>query len=193
MKKLLAFAIVAALAGPAFADDDDAGDDVFDNQLVVETQQKDVAVWPAFLVVSEIPSADRTPDVVGLRVTVPFSVKHESVTGFDIGLWGRAQHFEGFMCSLLRNHVKDSMAGIQCGIYNTVSQADMIGGQVGIWNEAGSLRGAQVGVINTAGVIEGVQVGLINRAEEMYGLQVGIVNVIRCAEIQFCPLVNVGF
>lgn len=193
MKKLLAFTMVAALAVPAFADDEDTGDDVFDNQPVVETQQKNVAVWPAFLVISEIPSADRTPDVVGLRVTIPSSVKHESVTGFDIGLWGRAQHFEGFMCSLLRNDVKDSLAGVQAGVYNSVSQADMIGCQLGVWNEAGSIRGLQAGVINTAGIIEGLQLGIINRAEEMYGLQIGIVNVIRCAEIQFCPIVNIGF
>lgn len=196
MKKLLAFAMAAALAFHGFADDEedaDVGDEVFDNQPAVDVPHKNVGVWPAFLVISEIPSADRTPDVVGLRLTVPYSVRHESVTGFDIGLWGRARRFEGFMCSLLRNDVKDSMAGVQAGIYNSVEQADMIGGQIGVWNEAGSIRGFQAGVVNTAGVAQGLQIGLINRAEEMYGLQIGIVNIIRCAELQFCPVVNIGF
>ncbi len=40
---------------------------------------------------------------------------------------------------------------------------------------------------------QGFQVGLVNRAEEMYGLQIGLVNVIRCAEVRFCPVVNIGF
>ena len=193
MKKLLAFAMVAALAAHVYADEDESGEDLFEKQSTIDVKRKNVGVWPAFFVVSEIPAADRTPDVVGLRVTIPFSVSHESVTGFDLGLWGRAQRFEGFMCSILRNDVKDSMAGIQCGIYNSVGQADLLAGQIGVWNEAGSIRGFQAGIINTAGMAQGLQVGLINRAEEMYGLQIGLVNVIRCAEIAFCPLVNIGF
>ena len=40
---------------------------------------------------------------------------------------------------------------------------------------------------------QGFQVGVINRAEEMYGFQVGVINVIRDAELTFCPLVNIGF
>jgi hypothetical protein len=186
--------MVAALAANVCADEDDTdNEDVFDNQPAVEVPHKNIGVWPAFLVISEIPSAERTPDVVGLRITVPYSVKHESVTGFDIGLWGRAQHFEGFMCSLLRNDVKDTLTGIQAGIYNSAERADLLGGQLGVWNQAGTIRGFQAGVINTAGMAQGIQVGLVNRAEEMYGIQIGLVNVIRCAEVRFCPLVNIGF
>ena len=43
------------------------------------------------------------------------------------------------------------------------------------------------------GDARGLQIGLINRAETMYGYQVGVVNVIRDAEFQFLPIVNVGF
>ena len=193
MKKLLAFAMVAALAVNVCADEDDTSDDVLENQPAVDVPHKNPGVWPAFLAISEIPSAERTPDVVGLRITVPYSVKHESVTGFDVGLWGRAQNFEGFMCSILRNDAKDTLAGFQVGLYNSAGQADLFGGQIGAWNQAGSIRGFQAGIINVAGHAQGLQVGLINRAEEMYGLQIGIVNVIRCAEIQFCPLLNIGF
>ena len=194
MKKLLAFALVAALAAPAIAEEEESSsDDILAVTPSEPDASKNTGVWPAFLAISEIPSADRTPDIIGLRVTIPFSVSHESVTGFDIGLWGRAQNFEGFMFSILRNDVADSLSGFQAGVYNSANQANLFGVQLGVWNEAGSIRGGQLGLINTAGVAEGVQVGVINRCEEMYGVQIGLVNVIRCAEIKFCPIVNVGF
>ena len=193
MKKLLAFAMVAALAAHVYADEDESGEDLFEKQSTIDVKRKNVGVWPAFFVVSEIPAADRTPDVVGLRVTIPFSVSHESVTGFDLGLWGRAQYFEGFRLSILRNDVKDELTGFQVGLYNSAAQADLFGAQVGLWNEAGSLRGAQAGLVNVGGNVQGIQFGLINRAEELYGFQVGLVNVIRDAEIRFCPFLNVGF
>ncbi len=198
MKKLLAFALVAALAAPTFAapeEDVETEDTVLKNggPTIVESQHKQVGVWPAFLAVGEIPAAVRTPDIVGLRLTIPFSTKHDSVTGFDLGLWGRARNFEGFMCSILRNDAKESFAGLQLGVYNSVGQADLFGVQAGIFNEAVSICGAQVGLVNVVGQAQGLQLGLINRAEELYGVQIGLVNVIRDAEIKFCPIVNVGF
>jgi opacity protein-like surface antigen len=193
MKKLLAIALAAAVSAHAFAADEDVEDEITDNIPAVDAPRKQTGVWPAFFAVAEIPSAPKTPDIVGLRVTFPFSTKHESVTGIDIGLWGRAQYFEGFMCSVLRNDVKDTFTGFQVGVYNSAGQADMLGVQVGLWNEAGSIRGVQAGLINVAHQAQGVQFGLINRAEEMYGFQVGLVNVIRDAELQFCPVLNVGF
>ena len=47
--------------------------------------------------------------------------------------------------------------------------------------------------MNVAGEAQGFQVGLINRAETMSGYQVGLVNVIRDAELQFFPILNIGF
>ena len=82
---------------------------------------------------------------------------------------------------------------MQVGIYNTVGGGDLLGFQAGLWNEANSMRGAQVGLINVCGETEGFQVGIINRTETMYGYQVGIINIIRDAELQFCPIVNIGF
>ena len=196
MKKLLSVA-VAALAIAASAQEKEEEADLTPTDIVsndvVEQPRKQVGVWPAYIAVCEIPSAAQAPDVVGLRITIPFSTRQESVTGFDVGLWGRAQYFEGFMCSLLRNDVKDELSGVQIGIYNTAHSADLFGVQIGLWNEAGSFRGAQAGLVNTAGQGYGAQIGLINRCEELYGFQLGLVNVIRDAELQFCPILTVGF
>ena len=195
MKKTLAFAFAATLACSVFADDVVEVSEETPMDIVVENEapRKQVGVWPAYFAICDIPSPALAPDVIGLRITIPFSSKHENVTGFDIGLWGRAQYFEGFMCSILRNDVKDELSGFQVGIYNTAHQADLFGVQFGLWNEAGSIRGVQAGIVNTAGEASGLQIGLINRAEEMYGFQVGLVNVTRDAELQFCPIINIGF
>ena len=193
MKKLLALALAVSFVAPVFADDAETDDDILDSTPAVEAPRKQVGVWPAFLAIGEIPAAAKTPDVIGLRLTIPYSTKYDNVTGFDVGLWGRAHYFEGFMFNILRNDVKDELSGVQVGIYNSASQADLIGVQVGLWNEAGSIRGLQLGLVNTVGIGQGFQLGIINRAEELYGFQLGIVNVIRCAEIQFCPILNVGF
>ena len=193
MKKLLTFAAVAALAMSVRAQEADPFEDTDDEELIppmTETPRKQVSTWPAFFAFCEWPE---TPDLVGLRLTLPFSTKQESVTGFDIGFWGRCKYFEGLQLNVLRNDVKDQLTGFQVGLYNSAAQADMLGLQVGLWNECGGLTGAQVGLVNTVGAMSGVQVGIINRAEELYGFQIGIVNIIRDAELQFCPIVNVGF
>ena len=89
--------------------------------------------------------------------------------------------------------VKDDLSGFQVGLYNSAGGCDMLGLQAGLWNETGHIRGVQVGLVNTAGEARGLQVGLINRCETMFGYQIGLVNVIRDAELQFCPIVNIGF
>ena len=194
MKKILFAAAVAfAFAGAVFADEANDSEEAAPESQVVDAPRKQVGVWPAFFAIGEIPSTNVAPDVIGLRLTIPYSTKHESVTGFDFGLWGRAQYFEGFMLNLLRNDVRDELSGIQVGVYNSAHQADLIGFQAGLWNEAGSIRGFQFGLVNTVGVAQGFQFGIINRAEELYGFQIGIVNVIRDAELTFCPLMNIGF
>ena len=198
MKKMFPLALVAALAIPLYADvasidaDDDISIDENEDGLAVKVDapRKNVAMWPAFIAIWEYPA---TPDLVGLRLTIPYSTQQENVTGFDVGFWGRAMYFEGLQANILRNDVKDGCAGIQLGVYNSVARGDLFGLQVGIWNESLSHRGAQVGLVNVSGDSQGFQVGLINRSETMYGFQVGLINIIRDAEIQFCPFVNVGF
>lgn len=148
------------------------------------------AVWPACVGFCQWP---RTPDLVGLRLTVPFSSSQENVTGFDIGFWGVSDYFEGIQVNVLRNNVRDSASAFQVGIYNTVARGDLLGVQVGLWNESMSMRGFQVGLVNVTGGSEGIQVGVINRAETFHGFQVGVINIIRDAELQFLPVLNVGF
>ena len=198
MKKLFPLALVAAFAIPLCAEpaapetetDELALDD--DNSLAVQVDapRKNTAMWPAFVGVWEFPE---TPDLVGVRLTIPWSTKQENVTGFDVGFWGRSEYFEGVQCNVLRNDVKDSCSGIQCGIYNSVARGDLLGIQVGIWNESLAHRGFQFGIVNVSGDTQGFQFGIINRSETMYGFQVGLINIIRDAEIQFCPVINVGF
>ena len=198
MKKLFPLALVAAFAIPLCAEpaapetetDELALDD--DNSLAVQVDapRKNAAMWPAFVGVWEFPE---TPDLVGVRLTIPWSTKQENVTGFDVGFWGRSEYFEGVQCNVLRNDVKDSCSGIQCGIYNSVARGDLLGIQVGIWNESLAHRGVQLGIVNVSGDTQGFQFGVINRSETMYGFQLGLINIIRDAEIQFCPVINVGF
>jgi hypothetical protein len=198
MKKLFPLALVAAFAIPLCAEpaapetetDELALDDDSSLAVQVDAPRKNTAMWPAFVGVWEFPE---TPDLVGVRLTIPWSTKQENVTGFDVGFWGRSEYFEGVQCNVLRNDVKDSCSGIQCGIYNSVARGDLLGIQVGIWNESLAHRGVQLGIVNVSGDTQGFQFGIINRSETMYGFQVGLINIIRDAEIQFCPVINVGF
>ncbi len=193
MKKLLTLAALAALSINSYAQESvDATDVVDDNPLAVQVEapRKQVAAWPAFFAVGDLPE---TPDLIGLRITIPWSTKQESVTGFDLGLWARTQFFEGFAFNVFRNDVKDQLTGVQVSLYNSAAQADALGLQVGLWNEVGSMNGLQVGLVNTVGAMGGFQVGVINRAEELYGFQIGVINIIRDAEMRFCPVINIGF
>ena len=71
-------------------------------------------------------------DDVACRLTIPYSTQQENVTGFDVGFWGRAMYFEGLQANILRNDVKDGCAGIQLGIYNSVSRGDLFGVSTGV-------------------------------------------------------------
>ena len=154
-------------------------------------ESKNIAtVWPAWFAVCQWP---RSLDVVGLRLTIPFSTSQENVTGIDLGFWGKSVYFEGLQLNLLRNNVIDGATGIQIGLYNSVGSGDFLGIQTGLWNEANTACGFQVGLVNVMGEGQGFQVGLINRAETLYGYQVGLVNIIRGSSVPFFPVINVGF
>ena len=187
MKKMFSLALVAAMALPLFAQETEAS--AAANPQRTE-RKRESNVWPAFFAVCEFPA---NPDLLGLRLTIPFSTVHENVTGLDFGLWGRSLYFEGFQLNLIRNDVKDDMTGFQVGLYNSIGGGQFVGLQVGLWNEANQTCGAQVGLVNTSGSTEGFQIGLINRSETMHGYQIGLINVIRDAELEFCPIVNIGF
>ena len=188
MKKTIPLVLTAALAATVFAQEAETADDA--STSVREERVRSADSWPAFLAVCNYPSAS---DVVGLRLTIPFSTRQENVTGFDIGFWGSSLYFEGVQANILRNEVKDDSSAFQIGIYNSVGGGDLLGLQAGLWNEANSMRGAQVGLVNVSGETEGLQVGIVNRSDTMHGYQFGLVNIIRAAELQFCPVVNIGF
>ena len=187
MKKLFSLALVTAMAVPLFAQETVVNDEVKPQR---EERKRESNVWPAFLAVCEFPA---NPDVLGLRLTIPFSTKQESVTGVDLGLWGRSLYFEGIQINLLRNDVKDDMSGFQFGLYNSIGNGQLLGLQVGLFNEANLMRGVQAGLVNLSGQTEGFQIGLINRAETMHGYQIGLINVIRDAELEFFPVINIGW
>ena len=182
MNKILTLALAAFVFAPSFAQET--------VEQAASTKDKEAAWWPIPFAICEWPE---TPDMVGLRLSIPFSSKQENVTGIDLGFWGVSKDFEGLGVSILRNNVKDTLAGIQLGLYNTANRADLGALQVGLWNETQSVRGLQVGLVNVTGDAEGFQVGLINRAETLNGFQFGVINVIRDAELPFCLLLNVGW
>ena len=184
MKKLLALAVVAVMAVTSFAEEQSA------DQASAQPELQQSAIWPAVFAFCQWPAS---PDLVGLRLTIPYSSRQETVTGIDLGFWGRCKDFEGIQLNILRNDVKDTLGGIQVGCYNTAARADQFAIQVGLMNETQGFRGLQCGVINVTGEGEGFQVGLINRAETLYGFQVGLINVIRSAEMPVLPLCNIGF
>lgn len=185
MKKLLALAIVATAVATSIAAEQEAAE-----QPAAKPEIQQSTIWPSVIAICEWPAS---PDVVGLRLTIPFSTRQETVTGFDLGFWGRCKDFEGVQASILRNDVKDTLGGIQVGLYNTANRADLFVIQAGLINETQSFRGVQAGLINITGDGEGLQVGVINRAETFHGFQVGVINVIRDAEVPVLPLVNIGF
>lgn len=194
MKKILAFAATLSLVFAGFAEDTFSSYELTDEELQVEetpaTERVIAPVWPAYIAVQNFPEH---PDVIGLRLTIPYSTSQESVTGFDVGFWGSTMYFEGLQLNILRNKAVDELSGFQIGIYNTAGQADSLGIQIGLWNELQSMNGIQVGLVNVSGESKGLQVGVINRAEELYGFQIGAINVIRSAEMRFCPFLNIGF
>ncbi len=148
MNKLFTLVAACAVSIASFADDiADAADVVKETSSVTsEAPRKQVAAWPAFFAICELPS---TPDLIGLRLAIPFSTKQESVTGFDIGFLARTSYFEGLAVNIFRNDVKDQLTGIQIGLYNSAVQADAFGIQAGLWNEATSINGLQAGLVKS--------------------------------------------
>ena len=188
MKKLLSFALVAAVAAPLFAQETGVSEEKSNQPR--EERRRESNQWPAFFAVCEFPA---NPDVTGLRLTLPFSTKQENISGIDLGLWGRSLYFQGLQLNAIRNDVKDEMSGFQVGLYNSIGSGQLLGLQAGLLNEAHQMRGVQAGLVNLCGTAEGFQIGIINRAETMTGYQVGLINVIRDAELQFFPIVNIGW
>ena len=184
MKKILV-GFCVALACAASVAQESGAESAAASQSAAQLEKPAWPIWLAFNSTKDI-------DVIGLRITFPYG-ECEGVTGFDVGCFGRCRFFEGFQLNILRNDAKDTLAGCQVGFYNSCGRADILGVQLGLWNEARAIKGCQIGLINITDAGSGFQLGIINRAESFYGFQGGVVNVIRENEIAFLPLVNVGF
>lgn len=144
--------------------------------------------WPVD--VSFLDWIHRPADVAGLRLGLPYGI-NDSVTGIDIGLWGKSDYAWAIQINLLQNAVRDEMGGIQVGCVN---DAGVLSGlQVGLWNTAPTMQGFQIGLLNLADQAEGLQIGIVNRTEIMHGYQIGLVNVIRESSVPFAPIVNFHF
>lgn len=144
--------------------------------------------WPVD--VSFIDWIHRPADVAGLRVGIPYGV-NDSVTGLDIGLWGKSDYAWAIQVNVLENRVRDEMGGIQISCVNDAGH--LTGMQIGLWNQAPTMEGFQIGILNLADEVNGLQIGLINRTELMHGYQIGLVNVIRESPVPFAPVVNFLF
>ena len=184
MKKILV-GFCAVLACAASVAQEAGAETGVASQPPAQVEQPAWPIWLAFNSTKDI-------DVIGMRITFPYG-ECEGVTGFDLGCFGRCRFFEGFQLNILRNDAKDTLAGFQVGFYNSCGRADILGVQLGLWNEARAIKGCQIGLINITDAGSGFQVGIVNRAESFYGFQGGLVNVIRENEFAFLPIVNVGF
>ena len=132
----------------------------------------------------------RPADVAGLRLGIPYG-KNDSVTGIDIGLFGKADYEWAISVNALYSGVRDEMGGIQISCVNEAGH--LTGLQVGLWNQASTAEGMQIGVLNLADQVEGLQIGLVNRTELMHGYQICLINVIRESSVPFCVGANFSF
>ena len=67
---------------------------------------------------------------------------------------------------------------------------NVIGLDVGIWNDSEEMDGLEIGVVNTVYRMRGLQIGVVNVARNAYGVQVGVVNVVRSSDIPFIPVIH---
>ena len=112
MKKAILGICMALSIMASFAQEQQASDS--GNPPPPPKPQAEKASWPVWLALN----SQKDIDVIGLRLTIPYG-SCESVTGFDIGCFGRCRYFEGFQLNILRNDAKDSLAGFQIGLYNS--------------------------------------------------------------------------
>ncbi len=126
------------------------------------------------------------------------------VSGLEVGLlFSEPESFAGIQLSLI-NHMAGSgfqagfvngateLSGLQMSLFN-LTENEMKGAQIGLFNDGYYMDGIQFGVINISRVLRGLQIGIANYANEMSGLQIGVVNFARssCFGIQF-GLINLN-
>jgi len=128
-------------------------------------------------------------DVRGVRLNMPYgkiqnvygldyglvNVVRQDVAGIQVGIYNSASAARGIQIAAWFN-MTDSMSGVQLGVANTASSTTMHGVQNGIVNYAKDMSGLQNGLVNITKELNGVKIGLVNVDTKMNGLQIGIVN-----------------
>ena len=106
-------------------------------------------------------------DLMGLEVSGLFNQIGSSSGALQIGGIANvcADNFLGFQIAGIANRVEGDCAGLQVGTLNLASK-DMVGVQIGAFNNAKNAKGLQIGVVNHAVKMTGVQIGLINLIDE---------------------------
>lgn len=193
MKKLLLIAMVGALAGSAFAEDDEVSAERFWTPVQLNLASP-----------IGIPWADR--DVYGLRMNIFYGHSIE-LGGLDLGLVGVTRGSVRGLQMNVFNHVEGSFYGVQFGPFANYivkknyglqlagilnwglddgigAQIAMfnvngsyIGAQLGLWNSVGALTGFSLGVMNTSSDCTGCSIALVNQTGNLHGCQLGFINL----------------
>ncbi|MDR3049100.1 MAG: hypothetical protein LBV16_04590 [Elusimicrobiota bacterium] len=98
----------------------------------------------------------------------------DTLHGIEIGIGSYTPNMVGFMFDFLVGKTDNAagiqiamitiaakMAGIQCGFIN-INYDEIIGSQVGLFNNAERVKGLQIGVFNFTDEMTGIQLGLFN-------------------------------
>ena len=103
-------------------------------------------------------------DIKGLDLGI--GSKANTVTGVQWDLiWADASHLTGASLALVTRNSQTT--GAQLGAIN-LSEAELIGAQLGFYNQANYVTGVQIGLVNYAKQLYGLQLGILNIAENGY-------------------------
>ena len=134
-----------------------------------------------------------TSSIYGGRLSLIYGECHE-LYGLDLSLTGYVRER---MCGAQLNGfwsgVGTDMAGLQCGVVNTVD-GYIAGLQLGVMNFTRDLYGCQISLSNVAFEdVYGCQIGLVNVADSLYGCQLGLLNFSTARDLSFLPFINIGW
>ncbi len=172
---------------------------------------------------------ERDGDIAGLQAATYFnraksskfgviqlSLLHNSIyTGYIDTGWGDESPKKNDLNKAILNkaiqiscaNITEDLLGFQVGIYNesydlygaqvgliNVASGDAAGVQAGFMNFADGTAGFQLGFFNYGESVRGFQLGLFNLADELKGIQIGLFNFCtRNSELALYPPVNIRF
>ncbi len=103
-----------------------------------------------------------------------FNRARDSIRGIQIGVYNCAFHLYGAAVGLFCNNTIEAK-GLKIAPIN--HSRIMHGGEIGLLNEDGDVYGLRIGLINHAySTMHGVDIGIINEANHVKGLQGGLFN-----------------